>query len=267
MSATVRITRAAGPVLSARSVAVASSATVSPVVAVGDTVKLNAVTMDFGAPATGRVSAATAAPVAANVTCFRPPASLALSVTVTVWPALTLSPDAPPEMAATGATASSTVNDTGVAGVVWPLPSTADAWIWIVEPGMASFATSNAKVAVRLVAAGDTWTVPTSWGLPVCARYASAANPTSSVALTETVTCAPFGNAEAAAGAVIVMAGGWSGVTVIDSAKEMTPRLPEVSVAMAVTAMTSPGLPSVGTAWNAKSKGAVRELPATAPFR
>ena len=125
MSATVRITRAAVPPLSAMSVAVASSAIVSPVVAVGDTVKLNAVTMDFGAPATGRVSDADAAPVAANVTCFRPPASLAFSVTVTACPALTLSPEALPEIETPGATASSTVNDTGTAGVVWPLLSTA----------------------------------------------------------------------------------------------------------------------------------------------
>ena len=92
-------------------------------------------------------------------------------------------------------------------------------------------------------------------------------SPTSSVALAETITCAPLRNAEAAAGAVMVMAGGWSGAIVIDSAAEMTPRLPEVSVAMAVTAMASPGLPSAGVAWKANSKGAVRELPATTPFR
>ena len=103
--------------------------------------------------------------------------------------------------------------------------------------------------------------------MPVWARYPSAVRPTSSVALTDTVTRAPLRNAEAAAGAVMAIAGAWSGATVIDSAAEMTPRLPDVSVAIAVTAMASPGLPSAGVAWNANSNGAVRELPATTPLR
>ena len=92
MSLTVSSTRAAVAVLSARSVAVPSRATVSPVLAVDATVKVNDVTTDVAPPSMGRVAERFAEPDAAKVTCFRPPGSPALRVTVTVWPGFTLSP-------------------------------------------------------------------------------------------------------------------------------------------------------------------------------